>query len=67
MRILLSRLSVAAIILSIGVVVSVSLVALAFTEEDITFPIAELDNCVDKASCRTYCDEPEHACMSYVR
>ena len=68
MRILLSRLSVAAIILSIGVVVSVSLVALAFTKEDITFPIAELDNCVDKASCRTYCDEPEHAdaCLTFA-
>ncbi len=33
----------------------------------VTFPITELGNCTDKASCRAYCDEPSHmeACISF--
>lgn len=35
---------------------------------NVTFPISELGNCADFASCRTYCDDPvnSEACVSYA-
>lgn len=34
----------------------------------VTFPIAELGNCTDKASCKAYCDDSENhdACMAFA-
>lgn len=35
----------------------------------ITFPVAELGNCADFASCRTYCDDPTHSteCIAFAK
>ena len=42
--------------------------ALAQEELDITFPVAELGNCKDETSCKTYCDKPENAgpCLDFA-
>lgn len=36
---------------------------------NITFPVAELGNCTDVASCKTYCDDPNHlqACIDFAK
>lgn len=44
-------------------------VALATSEADITFPVAELGNCTNKQECKTYCNAPEHiqACVAFAK
>lgn len=36
---------------------------------DIQYPVAELGNCQDEASCKTYCDEPDNlpACLDFAK
>lgn len=36
---------------------------------DITFPVAELENCADKNACKAYCDELSHAdaCAAFAK
>lgn len=43
-------------------------VTYASSAADITFPVAELGNCTDKASCYAYCDIPENhaACEAFA-
>ena len=53
------------------------LVAPVFAQSDqeiakkygITFPIAELGNCVDVASCKTFCDDPKNhqICIDFAK
>jgi len=40
----------------------------AQTAPEISYPIAELGSCTDKAACKTYCDKPENvdACLSFA-
>ena len=35
---------------------------------EISYPVAELGNCADKAACKTYCDEPANidTCLSFA-
>jgi hypothetical protein len=58
-------------ILIIGILASLFLTwdALASSPFDITFPIAELDNCRDKDECKAYCDRSENAaaCLAFAR
>lgn len=58
-------------ILIIGILVSLFLTwdALASSPFDITFPIAELNNCKDQNECKAYCDQPENAgaCLAFAK
>jgi hypothetical protein len=40
----------------------------ASAEAKITFPVPELGNCTDKASCKTYCDDGDHMeeCVAFA-
>lgn len=42
--------------------------ALATSVFDITYPVAELENCADQSACKTYCDDLSHkdACSSFA-
>jgi len=59
-------------ILGIGLVVASLIVTNnAFAQTDpstVQFPVAELGNCKDKDSCKTYCDDASHtdACLSFA-
>lgn len=56
-------------ILIAGVIVSSSIVKADETSaSEISYPIAELGNCADKAACKVYCDKTENvdACLSYA-
>ncbi len=63
------NLLVASVILSFALLASFSMVARADSEVDITFPVAELGNCKDKADCKSFCDNPENIdkCVSFAK
>ena len=54
-------------LISLIAVLGVSLVAVASSPFDIEFPIPELGNCIDKASCKIYCDDSanKNACLVF--
>ena len=55
-------------VLVLGLIFSVSNIALALSE-DIQYPVKELGNCQDEKECRTYCDKPENmdACVTFAK
>ena len=54
------------LIISLGLIFSISNIALALSE-DIKYPVKELGNCQNEKECRTYCDKPENmnACVAF--
>ncbi len=60
--------SIFAILVTVGVIFAQENPEEAAKKYNVTFPIAELGNCADFASCRTYCDDPvnSEACVSYA-
>ncbi len=69
---------IAPLILGIGIIIAAailfgsSVLPVAAQESDpesnITFPVAELGNCTDKASCKAYCNDTEHItdCIAFA-
>ena len=59
---------IAILIIVVGVIVSTGIV-LAQNETNIIFPVPELGNCIDKESCKAYCDKPANAdsCLDFAR
>ena len=61
-------------ILIIGILVAGTITSSAAAQTDgqaaleISYPVAEVGNCADKAACKTYCDEPANidACLSFA-
>lgn len=59
-------------ILGFGLIVSATIVAsgaFAQAEDDaISYPVAELGGCEDKAACKAYCDDADHleACLAFA-
>ena len=55
-------------VLVLGLIFSVSNIALALSE-DIKYPVKELGNCQDEKECRTYCDKPENmdTCVAFAK
>ena len=47
----------------------VSAVVFAVSEEDIVFPVAELENCQNEQECKSYCDLPENVetCLTFAK
>ncbi len=65
-----------ALVLAAGILVSYSVLAQTTNTNsgdsaapNIAFPIAQLGNCTDKESCRTYCEKPENmeACIAFAK
>src|SRR3989338_6808105 len=48
--------------------VGIGIAALALSESDITYPVAELGNCKTEAACKTFCDKPQNiaACVAFA-
>ncbi len=55
-------------IISTTVGLFLALVSVAYAQ-NISFPVAELGNCTDKASCKVYCDTAGHedSCLSFAQ
>ena len=55
-------------ILITGFLIAGAIISPAAAQAGISFPVAELGNCADKAACKTYCDKPENvdACLSFA-
>ena len=56
-------------IVSVGIVTSSVNAQTKSLVSEISYPIVELDNCADKAACKTYCDKSENmnACLSFAQ
>src|SRR3989338_1476106 len=62
------------LILISGILISGAIIGSANAQTDsrtiseISYPVVELDNCADKASCKAYCDKTENvdACLSFA-
>ncbi|GEM_PF-1463406 len=59
---------VSAVIISGGLASSAAAQTNTQSVSEISYPIAELGNCADKAACKTYCDVSENldACLSFA-
>lgn len=62
-------LSVAVIAVSLMISFGIINAATAQNITNVQYPVAELGNCENKASCKTYCDTPEHmqACVAFAK
>ena len=56
------------VLISSLIIVASGAIAAIAQENTITFPVAELGNCTDKASCKAYCNDSEHIteCIAFA-
>lgn len=63
------KLFVSIILLAAALLISYTLVAQAISKEEIAYPVAELGNCKDEQSCKSYCDKPDNysQCFAFAK